>query len=280
MIRSGEGREEDTEAERNPVGKAAGANAEGEKEPEDLAPEGTGEDTESGMEELSGAAQEDFGEKVQEDFGINWEGMSWYEGYQVLLEHPALVDDYGVSYGGFEYLKFYFGEENCKFDSYWLCDVDGNEVPELFLVSDEMGLTAVFTYNEEPVFLLVDNIYGINPETGEVVIQGHWHGAGGTWINEWSAYEIGGDGAEWSMYIDCWLFPDGEGREKPYAVYLPKEGIEEWEMEDGELYHEIYAAHVEPCVLIENYAVYDNSDRSGLDRIQSNTPPQAAGHQI
>ena len=58
-----------------------------------------------------------------------------------------------------------------------------------------------------------------------------------------------------------------EPGEKTYNIYLFKEGIAET-MADGEWYEELYATHVEPCIPIENYTMYDISDGSGLDRIQ------------
>ncbi len=187
----------------------------------------------------------------------------WYDQYAAVLKDWTLIEDYG----DFSYLPMYFGEDYA-FDSYWLCDVDQNGVPELFLHSSTMrDITAVFTCTEEQlVFLTYDDFYGINLETGEFVIHGHWHGAGGTYDNEWSAYKVLLDKAEYAMYIDFFDFSE-EGEESFYTIYNPE--TEEYvHSSDGTEYEALYAAHVQPCVPVESYTLYGSSDLSGLDRIQ------------
>ncbi len=129
-----------------------------------------------------------------------------------------------------------------------------------------MGLTAVFTYTDVPVFLLYNDICGINFETDEVVIHGHWHGAGGSWENEWSAYCISEDTAEYTMYIDFMdLSEYDEGIR--YTVY-DAETEEYIDSQDGTEYDAFYTAHVKPCILAEDYLLYDFYDESGFDHIQ------------
>ncbi len=191
------------------------------------------------------------------------EDTFWYDQYAAILKDWTLIEDYG----DFSYLPMYFGEDYA-FDSYWLCDVDQNGVPELFLHSSTMSvITAVFTCTEEQlVFLTYDDFYGINPETGELVIHGHWHGAGGTWENEWTAYKVFPDKAEYVMYIDHYAPPQYDGEEH-YDIYNPK--TDEYEcVSDGTEYEELYAVHVEPCITVDYYTLYDISDLSGLNRIQ------------
>lgn len=189
----------------------------------------------------------------------------WYDQYAAILKDWTLIEDYG----DFSYLPMYFGEDYA-FDSYWLCDVDQNGVPELFLHSSTMSvITAVFTCTEEQlVFLTYDDFYGINQEKGELLIHGHWHGAGGSYVNEWSAYKVLQDKAEYSMYIDFFdVSEEGEDEENRYTVYDP-ETDEYIDSSDGTEYEALYAAHVQPCVPVESYTLYGSSDSSGLDRIQ------------
>lgn len=194
--------------------------------------------------------------------GADYEQLqSCQEAYKDFLADWKKIEDYG----DFSYLEMYFGEDY-YFDQYFLCDIDENGIPEFGLYSSYMQLTALFTYTDEPVYLLYDNIYGINPETDEVVIHGHWHGAGGSWVNEWSAYRIAGDKAEYSMYID-YLGTAEDGDEIHYTVY-DEQSDEYTRPQDSVEYDAFYAAHVEPCVLMENYRFYDLSDLSGFDNIQ------------
>ncbi|MDE6387039.1 MAG: hypothetical protein K2L82_04420 [Lachnospiraceae bacterium] len=187
---------------------------------------------------------------------------NWREAYQIFLDDWKKIE----KYGDFSYLEFYFGEERYNFDKYFLCDIDDNGTPELFLCSTYMRLTAVFTYTDQPVCLLYNRIYGINDETDEVVIHGHWHGAGGSGENEWSAYRITGDISEHSMYIDFFDLSEDSG-EKRYSVY--DERTDEYtHPQDGTEYNAFYAAHVEPCILIENYHLYDTSDVGGIENVQ------------
>lgn len=205
------------------------------------------------------AHEEDVREASTEPESEQFE--NWREAYQVFLDDWKQVE----KYGDFSYLPMYF-EDRYSFDQYFLCDIDGNGTPELFLYSTCMRLTAVFTYTNEPVFLLYTNIYGINPETDEVVIQGHWHGAGGSGIDEWTAYSISGDKAEYSMYID--FIDAGEYDEEiRYTVY-DRETEEYTHPQDSTEYDAFYAAHVKPCILAEEYLLYELSDPSGFDYIQ------------
>lgn len=200
-------------------------------------------------------------DRPQDAADIEWP-QSWKEAYGLFLENWKLIEDYG----DFSYLSMYFGEEHYSFDRYFLCDIDENGTPELLLYSMYMRLTAVFTYTDEPVFLLYNNLYGINLETDEVVINGHWHGAGGSGIDEWSACRITGDVSKYSMYIDYMDLRE-DGGEIRYTVYDERTGIYE-HPQDGAEYDAFYAGHVEPCIPMENYRLYDLSDLNGLDDVQ------------
>ncbi|MDE7248142.1 MAG: hypothetical protein K2N43_09680 [Lachnospiraceae bacterium] len=203
-------------------------------------------------------------ETQQESLDTEERHEFWYDQYAAILSDWTLAEDYG----DLSYLPMYFGEDDYAFDSYWLCDVDQNGIPELFLHSSTMSvITAVFTCTEEQlVFLTYDDFYGINLETEEIVIQGHWHGAAGSPEYEWTAYKVFPDKVEYTMYIDFFDFSE-DSEKNHYTIYNP-ETDEYMSSSDGTEYEELYAAHVEPCIPVENYTLYDISDLSGLDRIQ------------
>lgn len=187
---------------------------------------------------------------------------SWYEAYKTILKDWTTIDQYG----DFSYLKMYF-DLDYQFDNYYLCDIDSNGTPELMLHSDYMGITAIFTYHDNQIqYLTYDVIYGINKETGEVVIEGHWHGAGGSGEDEWKAYQVKNNEAKYSMYIDSFYSLDPT-IEKPYTIYQPDTGDYE-KQENSEEYDRLYAIHVAPCILQNQYQRYDLNNLNGLDIIQ------------
>ena len=126
------------------------------------------------------------------------------------------------------------------------------------------GMTAVFTYADRPVYLEYDCIDGINLDTAELVIHGHWHGAGGSWDNEWTAYQVQGDKAEYNVYIDYFELDEDENT---YTVYDP--GTDTYnKIHTSEEYDEEYAIHVAPRILVEEYVKYELADENGLKNIQ------------
>lgn len=215
-------------------------------------------------ESKASAPDESAGQEAQESVRTEEQGEFWRMQYEAVLKDWTLIENYG----DLHYLPLYFGEDY-MFDSYWLCDVDQNQIPELFLHSSTMGvITAVLTCTEENlVFLTYDNFYGINLETGELVVQGHWHGAGGSWTDEWSAYKVFPDKLERVMYIDYYDRSE-DGEEDLYDIYNPQTGEYEHTSDGAERYEELYAVHVAPCITVNHYTLYDLSDFSGLDRIQ------------
>lgn len=187
----------------------------------------------------------------------------WYSAYRSILNDWTTIDQYG----DFSYLKMYF-DIDYQFDNYWLCDIDSNGIPELLLHSDYMGITAAFTYYKNQIhFLTYDVIWGINKETDEIVIEGHWHGAGGSGVDEWTAYQVKDNEVNYSMYIDFYREYEELGIEKPYVIYKPSTGEYE-RQESSEEYDQLYAIHVTPCVFYSKYQRYDLNDLNGLDVIQ------------
>lgn len=175
---------------------------------------------------------------------------NWSDCYRLILQDWTVIE----RLADLNYLPFYFGD-GYGFDSYFLYDVDRNGTPELFLCSSTMCLTAVLTYTDQPVFLLYEDIYAINPETSEIIIRGHWHGAGGSGTNEWRAYRISGSTPELTLSMD-WM-PYG------YSVYaLDTLGF--GQAETQEAYDAQYAVHVRPAIPVERFKPCGLNDLSGL----------------
>lgn len=187
----------------------------------------------------------------------------WRSAYREILDDWKIIEQYG----DMKYLKEYFDSEY-QFDKYWLCDVNSDEVPELFLHSDNINITVVFTYFEEEIcFLMYDIIYGVNKETEDVVIEGHWHGAGGSGVDEWTVYHITEKEAVYAYYIDFIREYEELEIENPYTVYDATIG--EFEKQpNGNEYDEIYVVHVKPCTMKSKFQQYELSDLTGLDVIQ------------
>ena len=199
----------------------------------------------------------------------------WYEAYKniimdwTIIEHRGWVDDLKYAYA-------YYSSDFCyEFCSYWLCDMDRNGTPELFFwyPSTALGdIMVILTYTDSPIVvdgtpIFMENIYGINVETGEIIIDEHWTGAGGTGTNEWSGRRMQGDALKYSFYIDSYADIDEYTSGTPYVVnYMEGHGYER--QADGREYEEIYKNHVESCIPIENFVMYDMMDLSGLKDIQ------------
>ena len=123
---------------------------------------------------------------------------NWGKAYKKIINNYKLLD----KYEDMSYLKSYFGKDY-KFDKYFLCDINNNKIPELFLYSSTMGLTVVLTYsNNKVVSLYYYDICKINTKTSEIIVNGHWHGAGGSGKNEWSIYKVKNISCDIEYYID------------------------------------------------------------------------------
>lgn len=189
----------------------------------------------------------------------------WYDAYRNIIIDWTEVEDYY----DLDYLKYYF-HEDYQFDSYFLCDVDKNGIPELFLYSatgDMKNMVIIVTYIDQPVVINYELIYGINLKTEEVIVNGHWHGAGGTGMYEWRAFQIQGDTFEYTMNIDAYTKEIGVEEEEYYVFYQGKPDTEDIYSNRQE-YEEIYAKHVATCTPLEYFVKYDLTDLSGLKDIQ------------
>ncbi|MCD8013872.1 MAG: Ig-like domain-containing protein [Lachnospiraceae bacterium] len=133
----------------------------------------------------------------------------WKSAYNKVIKNwKSTIKKY--SNQDYSYLSQYFGKK-FKYNKYFLYDLDGNGVPELFLYSTSMKLTAVFTYkNDKLVSLGYQYFYAINTSKKALLVHGHWHGAGGSGTYEYSAYKISGSKLKEILDIDitgdyyCW----------------------------------------------------------------------------
>lgn len=124
----------------------------------------------------------------------------WKKAYRNIISNWKVVDNYSVL--GTDYLKDYFGKDY-KFNRYFVYDVNKDNVPELFLYSTTMGLSAVFTYyNNKAAALGCDDFYKINTSQKVITVMGHWHGSGGSGTDEYSAYAVKKNKLKSVIYID------------------------------------------------------------------------------
>ena len=199
----------------------------------------------------------------------------WYEAYRSVIMDWTIIEDFEEEHGWVEYLKnesAYYLDFCYEFYLFWLCDIDRNGTPELFLWDPNAvigDVVVILTYTDRPVVIFGEPIDGVNVETGEIIIHGHWKGAGGTeaFGNEWAAYKLQGDSFEHSFYIDSYADIEEYTSDTPYVVNYPEGHGYEWQA-DGREYEEIYEDHVANCIPVENFVKYDMMDLSGLKDIQ------------
>ena len=123
--------------------------------------------------------------------------QNWRSAYKGILADWRKVERYQDT----SYLKQYFGE-GYRFDRYYLYDLDKNGTPELFLNSRGMGLTVVLTYKNGLKSLGYEALDRIHKGKKELIVHGHWHGAGGSGTDEWSIYRVSGNKLSLTYYID------------------------------------------------------------------------------
>ena len=178
----------------------------------------------------------------------------WQAAYQSLLSDTTQVD----SYIDLTYVREYFRETGISFDKYFLYDVDKDSIPELFLPF-ATNMMAVFTYDDSLKGLGYDSFYSINTETRELIVQGHWHGAGGSGTDEWNIYSITHNPTGLKgKYIDKWEY-EGEWE---HSVYNDMTGGYE---DDEERYYEIYNTSVADATTVSWFDLFDVNDMSGFN---------------
>lgn len=182
----------------------------------------------------------------------------WMTEYQAVLWDVSLVDSYiDLSYER----NIYFRDDGFSFLKYFLYDVDKDGVPELFLQSS-VDLFAVLTYDDSLKGLGFNSYEFINEETGEIIVHGHWHGAGGSGEYEWQIYKI--------QHLPTQLnqeYIDKMGDQ--YSVYNAATSKYE---DDKAKYNDIYNRSVKGSTPISSFSLYDINDSSGLQ--EWNASPQ------
>ncbi|MBQ7535408.1 MAG: hypothetical protein IJT43_07280 [Stomatobaculum sp.] len=185
------------------------------------------------------------------------------EPYRQLIMNKSLIEsnDY------FSYLKFYFDYGNYYgFQKYFLHDFNGDGTPELMVYSTGMGLTAVYSIvNQTAILSGYDEIYGFNPATGEMIVHGHWHGAGGSWDNEWYVHTLENGELKAIGGYDYFENRYGDGRNS----YTYWDAVNQRSIElTREQYEQGLKDHVAGCRLFGTFKLYDLGDLSGLGDIQ------------
>ncbi len=190
------------------------------------------------------------------------EEAPWQRAYRALLEDPALLDT--VIEAG-EYRKGYFGGwespwELLPFSDYAAADLNGDGVPELLLHSGEMGLIDLIGWNGDYVYLGFDDYMGFLPEEKAALVHGHWHGAGGSYDQEYSVYSLE---EPWKLLVYFDRLGDAES-----PVWSFQDEAGGWssgsEKEDRERYERLYAQYVPACIPVAEIPFYPLDDGEGL----------------
>ena len=176
-------------------------------------------------------------------------GSGWKKSYESILNNWRRAEKYCDT----SYLKMYFGRDY-KFNQYFLYDLNRNGTPELFLHSTTMGLTIVSTYNGRLRSLGYYDIYGFNTDKKELIVRGHWHGAGGSGVNEWTIYKMGSSWMQGTYTMDKM---NGN-----YSVYNMQDGTFTG---SSKMYNAIYSQHIRKCKRMNSFTRYKLSDRGRLN---------------
>lgn len=173
--------------------------------------------------------------------------------YERILNNWRLAENYI----NMDYLKMYFGN-NYIFQQYFLYDLDGDGLPELFLYSALMRLTAVLTYDSGLKGVGYLSLYGINPKTHELIEHGHWHGSGGSDDMEWSVYPMAKKNGKYSLEMKYYI--DKRGNYVSIGYY---ENYREGTQEE---YNKIYGEHVKDAAAFSKFERYALSDSKEIRR--------------
>lgn len=167
----------------------------------------------------------------------------WKTAYKKILKNWKTVE----KYEDMSYLKFYF-DKDYKFNRYFTYDVNKDGTPELFLYSTTMGMTEVLTYRKGKIVSLgYDNIYGIKKNKKVIIVQGHWHGAGGSGVDEWVVYTIGKKELKLKYYIDKMDKISVNGKKASKSAY-----------------NKIYKNYVKGTTKLSKFKKYKLSNTKGL----------------
>lgn len=172
--------------------------------------------------------------------------------YKKLLKNIDRVEN--KSY--FDYLRQYFGVVD--FDTYFTYDLNKDGTPELFLCSGYSGgIIAVYTYNGKKAKFLSYNSYSrINTSKKMLIVDGHWHGAGGSGIYEYQIYNLKKNKLSMKYYIDH--------APKNKQVSVVKDGDWSKKSESMKQYRKMYKKYVKNAKSIDSFKRYSVSDLKGL----------------
>lgn len=190
---------------------------------------------------------------------VNAATPRWKTAYNKILKNWRLVE----RYQDMSYLKMYFNPKyfgsQYRFNRYFIYDVDKNGTPELFLHSTSMGLTEVMTYDKKLISLGYYDIARINKKTRELIVHGHWHGAGGSQDKEWWVYKVSKKPYLLKYYID--IMPNGTNSAQNVSVYNGK-----WRLLSTEKshYNKIYNSHIKNATPMSRFKKYKLTDKKGL----------------
>lgn len=112
--------------------------------------------------------------------------------YQKIVNNWKLIEKYDDT---LPELKEYFGDDY-GFNSYFYYDLDKNGTPEMFVYSKSMGMTEILTYKKKLISLGFYDIARINKAKKEIIVHGHWRGAGGSGDKEWHIYSMNKKGTK------------------------------------------------------------------------------------
>ena len=93
----------------------------------------------------------------------------------------------------------------------------------------------------------------------EIIVHGHWHGAGGSYENEWYVYKVNKKPYALRYSID--IMPNGVNGEQRVSVYNGK-----WKLLSTKksYYNKIYKTHIKKATAINKFKRYKLTDKKGL----------------
>ena len=185
----------------------------------------------------------------------------WQKAYQSILSNWKRAE----KYQDMSYLKYYFGKDY-KFNQYFLYDLNGDSTPELFLYSTSMGMTLILSYNGKIRALGYDSFYGIHKKRHEIVVRGHWHGAGGSGTREWYVYNMRGTSKLALTYAI-----DKLGSQ--YSVYNARTGESTYSKDtySKNAYSSVYNTHVKGTTKLSSFKKYKLSDKSAFNKYKKSS---------
>lgn len=188
---------------------------------------------------------------------VSSEDGAWTADYLRLLTdasaRDALIGDEAVYRNGY----FSYDPSALDYQSWRLADLNGDGIPEL-LMTTAVGLTDLFTWqNGGARYLGYGDYFGFIPETGgQVVVHGHWHGAGGSQRNEWSVSN------PFLPYDEGFIASfDHMGN---WSLWEGNFSINEDSAEAQAAYEDAVRRYVDPCVRLADLPAYTMEEFDGL----------------